>query len=66
MAIAVALAQATMRWTTPDKGALLHVRGEEAPGTLAETLTGRASMCGPVCFMPFMPRPPCRPMPKPR
>ena len=23
------------RWATPDKGALLHVCGEEAPGTLA-------------------------------
>jgi uroporphyrinogen-III synthase len=36
-----ALAEATARWTTPDKGALLHVCGEEAPGTLADTLTSR-------------------------
>jgi uroporphyrinogen-III synthase len=36
---AVALAQATMRWTTPGAGALLHVCGEEAPGTLGEMLT---------------------------
>ena len=35
---AVVLAQATMRWTTPDAGALLHVCGEEAPGTLGEML----------------------------
>jgi len=36
---AVALAHATMRWTTPGAGALLHVCGEEAPGTLGEMLT---------------------------
>ena len=34
------LAEATARWTIPDKGALLHVCGEEAPGTLADSLTG--------------------------
>jgi len=32
------LAQATAQWTTPDKGALLHVCGAEAPGTLAALL----------------------------
>lgn len=32
------LAQMTTRWTTPDKGALLHVCGAEAPGTLAALL----------------------------
>ena len=32
------LAQATQRWTTPQKGALLHVCGEEAPGTLGDDL----------------------------
>jgi uroporphyrinogen-III synthase len=37
---AVALAQATLRWTTPERGALLHVCGEEAPGTLGEMLAG--------------------------
>jgi uroporphyrinogen-III synthase len=36
---AVALAHATMRWTTPDAGALMHICGEEAPGTLGEMLT---------------------------
>lgn len=36
---AKALAQATARWTSPDKGALLHVCGEEAPGALADDLT---------------------------
>lgn len=36
---AKALAEATVRWTTPGKGALLHVCGEEAPGTLADRLT---------------------------
>ena len=36
------LAQAAARWTTPDKGALLHVCGEEAPGTLADDLTARS------------------------
>lgn len=35
---AKALAQAAARWTTPDKGALLHVCGAEAPGTLAALL----------------------------
>lgn len=34
------LAEATARWTTPDKGAMLHVCGEEAPGTLADALMG--------------------------
>lgn len=32
------LAEATARWTAPDKGMLLHVCGEEAPGTLADSL----------------------------
>lgn len=32
------LADATARWTTPEKGVLLHVCGEEAPGTLADML----------------------------
>lgn len=32
------LADATARWTSPDKGVLLHVCGEEAPGTLAGNL----------------------------
>jgi uroporphyrinogen-III synthase len=35
---AQALAEATARWTVPDKGALLHVCGAEAPGTLAAQL----------------------------
>jgi uroporphyrinogen-III synthase len=35
---AVALAAATTGWTTPDKGDLLHVCGEAAPGILADTL----------------------------
>ncbi len=35
---AQALAEATARWTTPDKGALLHVCGAQAPGTLAALL----------------------------
>lgn len=34
------LAQAAARWTTPGKGALLHVCGAEAPGTLADILAG--------------------------
>jgi len=33
-----ALAAAVPGWTTPDKGALLHVCGQEAPGTLAGLL----------------------------
>jgi uroporphyrinogen-III synthase len=33
-----ALAEAVTRWTTPAKGALLHVCGEDAPGTLVESL----------------------------
>jgi len=33
-----ALAHAAARWTTPDKGALLHVCGAEAPGTLGDDL----------------------------
>lgn len=33
-----ALALAAARWTTPDKGALLHVCGEEAPGALGDDL----------------------------
>jgi uroporphyrinogen-III synthase len=37
---AKALAEATLRWTTPGAGALLHVCGEEAPGILADTLIG--------------------------
>lgn len=32
------LAEAVTRWTVPQKGALLHVCGAEAPGTLGETL----------------------------
>ncbi len=36
-----ALADAAARWTTPDKGALLHVCGEEAPGTLGDDLIAR-------------------------
>ena len=32
------LAEAAARWTAPDKGMLLHVCGEEAPGTLADSL----------------------------
>lgn len=36
-----ALAEATARWTAPDKGALLHVCGQEAPGTLADLLERR-------------------------
>lgn len=38
---AKALAEATARWTTPQKGVLLHVCGEDAPGTLAENLSHR-------------------------
>jgi uroporphyrinogen-III synthase len=34
-----ALVQATLRWATPEKGTLLHVCGQEAPGTLADTLS---------------------------
>jgi uroporphyrinogen-III synthase len=34
-----ALADATARWTSPDRGALLHVSGEQGSGTLAETLS---------------------------
>jgi len=33
-----ALAAAVARWTVPEKGALLHVCGEDAPGTLVESL----------------------------
>ena len=36
-----ALAGATAGWTTPKKGVLLHVCGEDAPGTLAENLSQR-------------------------
>ncbi len=36
-----ALAEAVTRWTMPDKGALLHVCGEDAPGTLVESLARR-------------------------
>lgn len=36
-----ALAQAVAQWTSPDKGALLHVCGEEAAGTLGDDLTAR-------------------------
>ena len=36
-----ALAEAAPGWTTPDKGALLHVCGAEAPGTLGEALAAR-------------------------
>lgn len=38
---AQALAEATARWTVPGKGALLHVCGAQAPGTLAEMLSLR-------------------------
>jgi uroporphyrinogen-III synthase len=37
---AVALAEAASRWARPD-GVLLHVCGEDAPGTLADTLAAR-------------------------
>jgi uroporphyrinogen-III synthase len=33
-----ALGDAAARWTSPDRGALLHVSGEQGSGTLAETL----------------------------
>jgi uroporphyrinogen-III synthase len=36
-----ALAEAVARWTRPEKGALLHVCGEDAPGTLVENLARR-------------------------
>jgi uroporphyrinogen-III synthase len=36
-----ALAEAVARWTTPAKGALLHVCGDDAPGTLVESLARR-------------------------
>jgi uroporphyrinogen-III synthase len=36
---AMALAAATARWTTPEKGALLHVCGESGEGRLAARLT---------------------------
>jgi uroporphyrinogen-III synthase len=36
-----ALADAVARWTTPEKGALLHVCGQDAPGTLVESLMQR-------------------------
>jgi uroporphyrinogen-III synthase len=36
----VALAEATSGWAKPE-GVLLHVCGEDAPGTLADTLAGR-------------------------
>jgi uroporphyrinogen-III synthase len=35
---ALALAEATVRWTAPDKGALLHVSGESGEGRLAARL----------------------------
>jgi uroporphyrinogen-III synthase len=35
------LAEAAARWTAPGNGALLHVCGEEAPGTLADDLAER-------------------------
>ncbi len=38
---AQALAEATARWTIPEKGVLLHVCGAEAPGTLADMLSLR-------------------------
>lgn len=38
---AQALAEATARWTVPQKGVLLHVCGAEAPGTLADMLSLR-------------------------
>jgi uroporphyrinogen-III synthase len=40
-----ALAQAVMRWATPNKGALLHVSGEEGTGLLAELLTAAGFSC---------------------
>ena len=36
-----ALADATARWTIADKGALLHVCGAKAPGTLGDDLRAR-------------------------
>lgn len=36
-----ALAQAAARWASPRDGALLHVCGEEAPGTLGDDLIAR-------------------------
>jgi uroporphyrinogen-III synthase len=36
-----ALAEAVARWTRPEKGALLHVCGADAPGTLVESLARR-------------------------
>lgn len=36
---ALALADATTRWATPEKGALLHVSGGSGEGRLADTLT---------------------------
>ena len=36
-----ALAAAVSRWTAPGKGALLHICGQDAPGTLAEALAGK-------------------------
>jgi uroporphyrinogen-III synthase len=36
-----ALAEAAMRWATPNKGALLHVSGEQGTGHLHEILTAR-------------------------
>ena len=38
---AKALAQAASQWARPQDGALLHVCGEEAPGTLADDLGAR-------------------------
>jgi uroporphyrinogen-III synthase len=35
------LAEAVALWTTPEKGALLHVCGVDAPGTLVESLIQR-------------------------
>ncbi|HVV27042.1 MAG TPA: uroporphyrinogen-III synthase [Rhizomicrobium sp.] len=36
-----ALAEAAARWAVPEKGALLHVCGEDAPGVLAQDLAAR-------------------------
>ncbi|MEI9930663.1 MAG: uroporphyrinogen-III synthase [Rhizomicrobium sp.] len=38
MAIQKSLAAATIKWAAPDQGALLHVKGAEADGTLATLL----------------------------
>ena len=48
---AKALAEATPGWTMPDKGALMHVCGAEAPGTLGEALIARGfTVCRAVLY----------------